>query len=99
MGGAVCGRQALLGPLRGEALVHYGGVISPFNAWLIMRGMATLPLRMREHGRNAVAVADFLSNHPAVTKVIFPGHMTGEARRRADAVFTGWPVRSCSASS
>ena len=49
MGGAVCGSQALLGPLRGEALVHYGGVISPFNAWLILRGMATLPLRMRCH--------------------------------------------------
>jgi cystathionine beta-lyase/cystathionine gamma-synthase len=35
MGGSVCGSQALLGALRGEALVHYGGVISPFNAWLI----------------------------------------------------------------
>jgi len=43
MGGAVCGSRALVGPLRGEALVHYGGVLSPFNAWLILRGMATLP--------------------------------------------------------
>jgi methionine-gamma-lyase len=73
MGGAVCGGQALLGPLRGEALVHYGGVISPFNAWLIMRGMATLPLRMRCHEANAHAVASFLETHDRVEKVLYPG--------------------------
>jgi methionine-gamma-lyase len=73
MGGSVCGNQALLGPLRGEALVHYGGVISPFNAWLIMRGMATLPLRMRCHEANAHAVASFLEAHDKVAKVLYPG--------------------------
>ncbi len=73
MGGAVCGKQSLVGPLRGEALVHYGGVISPFNAWLIMRGMATLPIRMRSHQENALALANFLENQPKVEKVIYPG--------------------------
>ena len=73
MGGSVCGSQALLGPLRGEALVHYGGVISPFNAWLIMRGMATLPLRMRCHAENALALARFLEGHHKVEKVFYPG--------------------------
>jgi methionine-gamma-lyase len=73
MGGSVCGSQALIGSLRGEALVHYGGVISPFNAWLIMRGMATLPLRMRCHEANALAVASFLEAHDKVEKVIYPG--------------------------
>jgi len=73
MGGSVCGSQALLGPLRGEALVHYGGVISPFNAWLIMRGMATLPLRMRCHQENALAMARFLEGHGKVEKVFYPG--------------------------
>jgi len=73
MGGSVCGSQALLGPLRGEALVHYGGVISPFNAWLIMRGMATLPLRMRCHEANAHAVASFLEAHDKVEKILYPG--------------------------
>ena len=73
MGGSVCGSQALIGPLRGEALVHYGGVISPFNAWLIMRGMATLPLRMRCHEENALAVARFLETHDRVEKVLYPG--------------------------
>jgi len=73
MGGAVCGSQALLGPLRGEALVHYGGVISPFNAWLIMRGMATLPLRMRCHQHNALELARFLEQHDRVERVFYPG--------------------------
>jgi methionine-gamma-lyase len=73
MGGSVCGKQELIGPLRGEALVHYGGVISPFNAWLIMRGMATLPLRMRCHQENALAVARFLEDHDRVEKVLYPG--------------------------
>ena len=73
MGGAVCGARELLGPLRGEALVHYGGVISPFNAWLILRGMATLPLRMRCHEQNAMALAGFLENHEQVELVRYPG--------------------------
>jgi len=73
MGGSVCGSQALIGQLRGEALVHYGGVISPFNAWLIMRGMATLPLRMRCHEKNALAVAGFLESYDQVEKVLYPG--------------------------
>lgn len=73
MGGAVCGSQKLIGRLRGEALVHYGGIISPFNAWLIMRGMATLPIRMRCHEENALAVARYLESHSRVEKVIYPG--------------------------
>jgi cystathionine beta-lyase/cystathionine gamma-synthase len=73
MGGSVSGARSLIAPLRGEALVHYGGVISPFNAWLIMRGMATLPIRMHSHQENALVVANFLAQHPVVEKVIYPG--------------------------
>ena len=73
MGGAVCGSKAVLDGLRTEALSHFGGVISPFNAWLILRGMATLPIRMREHSANAMAVAEFLESHPRVESVIYPG--------------------------
>jgi methionine-gamma-lyase len=73
MGGAVCGSRELLEPLRTEALSHFGGVISPFNAWLILRGMATLPIRMREHATNAMAVAEYLENHARVEAVIYPG--------------------------
>ena len=73
MGGSICGRRELLDPLRTEALSHHGGVISPFNAWLIMRGMATLPIRMQEHANNAMAVAEYLEQHPRVEKAIYPG--------------------------
>lgn len=50
-----------------------GGVISPFNAWLILRGARSLPARMAWHCRNARAVAAFLADHPAVEVVHYPG--------------------------
>ncbi len=66
-----------------------GAAASPFNAFQTIQGLETLPLRIREHSRNAQAVADYLSRHPKVTKVIHPSQQTGEARRRADAVLKG----------
>lgn len=92
MGGSICGSQALISALRGEALTHYGGVISPFNAWLIMRGMATLPMRMRAHEENALAVVEFLQNHPRVEVVIYPGldsHPQHELAKRQMDNFSG----------
>jgi methionine-gamma-lyase len=47
--------------------------MSPFNAWLIARGMATLPLRMARHSQSALKVARFLEDHPAVSDVVYPG--------------------------
>ncbi|MCZ6883241.1 MAG: aminotransferase class I/II-fold pyridoxal phosphate-dependent enzyme [Gammaproteobacteria bacterium] len=92
MGGSVCGNQSLIGPLRGEALVHYGGVISPFNAWLILRGIATLPIRMRCHEENALKVAAFLEAHSSVEKVLYPGlasHPHHQLARRQMDNFSG----------
>lgn len=73
LGGAVVGRLKLTRRLRSEGLIHYGGIISPFNAWLIIRGMATLPLRMQAHQENALKVAQFLETHPHVIRVLYPG--------------------------
>ena len=73
LGGAVLGSTEALVPLRNHALVHFGGCISPFNAWLIARGAATLPLRMAAHEAGAQAVAAFLEDHPAVLRVNYPG--------------------------
>ena len=73
MGGAVLGRREALEELGVEARVHYGGILSPFNAWLIARGAATLPMRMRAHEESAGAVARWLEAHPAVTRVLYPG--------------------------
>lgn len=67
-----------------------GMCMSPFNAFQFIQGMETLPLRMREHCRNAQAVAEYLSRHEAVTKVIFPGmHKDKEIDRRAGAYLKG----------
>lgn len=50
-----------------------GGVLSPFDSWLLMRGMKTLALRMERHEKNAKKVVEFLSKHEAVTDVLYPG--------------------------
>ncbi|MDU4960485.1 MAG: aminotransferase class I/II-fold pyridoxal phosphate-dependent enzyme [Sporomusaceae bacterium] len=73
MGGAVIGRRELIDRIRRQAMVNLGGAISPFNAWLIMRGAVTLPLRMKQHSESALAVARFLERHPAVAFVAYPG--------------------------
>jgi len=73
MGGAVIGSKALLDGIRGDAMVDVGGVIAPFNAWLIMRGSVTLPLRLERHLRNAERVAAFLADDPRIAYVAFPG--------------------------
>ena len=73
IGGAVCGSFADIQALNVEAGIHHGGILSPFNAWLIARGASTLPLRMRAHEQTAKAVAVWLEHHPKVTRVIYPG--------------------------
>lgn len=73
LGGAILGRREDLSTVVQEGVIHYGGNISPFNAWLILRGAATLPIRMRAHAENAMVVAEFLEQHPKVRKVIYPG--------------------------
>ena len=70
---------------RTTLLRDLGAAISPMNAFLLLQGLETLPLRMERHCENAAAVASHLSKHPAVERVIYPGLMEGEARRRADA--------------
>jgi cystathionine beta-lyase/cystathionine gamma-synthase len=50
-----------------------GAVPGPFDSWLVLRGLKTLAVRMREHQKNAMAIAEFLHKHPSVEKVIYPG--------------------------
>lgn len=73
VGGVVAGSRALIGRLRAEAAIHHGGIMSPFNAWLIARGAGTLPLRMRAHAEGAQAVAEWLEADPRVGRVVYPG--------------------------
>ncbi|MBC8035663.1 MAG: PLP-dependent transferase [Rhizobiales bacterium] len=92
MGGAVVGRKSDLTALNLESTVHFGGVLSPFNAWLILRGAATLPIRMRAHEEAALTVARHLEGHPAVKRVFYPGlasHPQHDLARRQMRNFSG----------
>lgn len=73
MGGAIIGRTEHLDRIRAQSQVNLGGIISPFNAWLITRGSITLPLRMRQHNENALKVAQWLEAQPCVSFVAYPG--------------------------
>jgi O-acetylhomoserine/O-acetylserine sulfhydrylase-like pyridoxal-dependent enzyme len=69
----VVGAPELLDPIRADAMIDVGGVVSPFNAWLISRGAITLPLRLRQHFASAQRIAEFLADHPAIAYVAYPG--------------------------
>lgn len=73
MGGAVLGRHELIQPIKADAMVDVGGVISPFNAWQIQRGSVTLPLRLRQHQASAQAIAELLDADSRVSFVHYPG--------------------------
>ena len=73
MGGAVLGRRDKLRNVESDGQIYMGGVISPFNAWLINRGLATLPIRMQAHQANAIHVAKYLEGHTKVKRVLYPG--------------------------
>ncbi|HKJ28401.1 MAG TPA: aminotransferase class I/II-fold pyridoxal phosphate-dependent enzyme [Anaerolineales bacterium] len=73
LGGAVLGPEEGIHKIRNEMIVHLGGVLSPFNAFLINRGIVTLPERMARHSQNAIKVAEFLEKHPRVSRVFYPG--------------------------
>ena len=73
MGGAIIGPRDYISLLVHEVIRDFGGVISPFNAWLILRGIRTLHLRMPAHCSNAQQVAEFLAAHSNVERVYYPG--------------------------
>lgn len=92
IGGAVLGRLEDLAQLKKDASIHMGGILSPFNAWLIMRGLSTLPIRMRAHQEGALALANALENHPKIKRVIYPGlasHPQAELARTQMKNFSG----------
>ena len=72
LGGIITGARDFIVEAR-KNLSSIGGVINPFNAWLIIRGLKTLALRMDKHSENAMAVAEFLNEHPKVKRVLYPG--------------------------
>ncbi len=73
MGGIIVGPKTYISELLHEVFRDLGGVISPFNAWLILRGIHTLHVRMPAHCSNAQRIAEFLAQHPKIERVNYPG--------------------------
>ena len=91
--GVIVGKQDFINQARFVGVKDItGGVISPFNAWLTLRGLKTLAVRMDRHCSNAMKVAEFLEQHPAVTKVNYPGlpsHPSHELAKKQMSDFGG----------
>ncbi|MBP7962286.1 MAG: PLP-dependent transferase [Caldilineaceae bacterium] len=88
MGGVVVADQRFHAALW-EHLKTTGATLGPFEAWLLLRGLKTLPMRMERQCENARQVADWLAQHPAVERVIFPGHAHHPQHELAAKMFGG----------
>lgn len=73
LGGVILSDQAFVDEFLQMFLRHTGPCLSPFNAWVLLKGLETLDLRVREHCRVAAAIADFLGEQKQVARVLFPG--------------------------
>lgn len=90
--GAIVGQKEFITRAKEGALRNFGAVISPFNAWLTLQGLTTLPLRFARHCENAARIAAFLEAHPAVAWVRYPGlpsHPQHELAKRQMETFGG----------
>ena len=70
--GIVCSSKEFIQKLKRPRKI-FGGTLDPIAAWLLLRGLKTLPLRMERHNQNGMQVAKFLEKHPKVAKVYYPG--------------------------
>jgi O-succinylhomoserine sulfhydrylase len=92
MGGAVVGNSKLVGEDVFSVLRSGGMIMSPFNAWVFLKGLETLSLRMKAHCDNTQQLAEWLEQHPAVEKVYFPGltsHPQHELAKQQQSGFGG----------
>ena len=89
LGGCVLGGRELINQIKELAMVNYGGILSPFNAWLIARGLVTAPLRMKQHSDTALAVSRWLEACPAVRFIWYPGLESHPQHERAVRYMNG----------
>lgn len=71
--GIVCGSETMIEQIKLTVLKDIGATISPHDAWLILRGLKTLPIRVKQHCESAQVVAEYLQSHPKVKHVYYPG--------------------------
>jgi len=92
VGGVVAGSREFIARLRKTMLLFMGGCMSPFNAWLYIRGLKTLHIRMDYHCRSAEQIAIFLSAHKKTRRVLYPGlkeHPGHEIAKKQMVAFGG----------
>ncbi len=92
IGGVVAGSKTFIDELRSSGLKELGAIMSPFTAWLMLRGLKTLPVRMDRSSENAMQVAKFLDGHEKVSRVHYPGlqsHPGHDIARRQMRGFSG----------
>lgn len=89
MGGVVLGSTQMMNHIKHDALVDLGATISPFNAWLIMRGSVTLPLRLKQHLSNAEKLAVYLESDDRIAYVYYPGLASHPQHELAQRQFAG----------
>ncbi len=87
--GVVAGPKTLVNPVR-EALKVFGGVLDPHAAWLLLRGLKTLGLRVKKQNRNGMEVAKYLEVHPKVRRVYYPGLRSHPQHRIAKRQMRGF---------
>jgi len=90
--GLLVGPKQYLHEVNTEMIREVGGIISPFNSWLILRGIRSLPVRMDRHCASAAEIAQYLAFHPKVERVYFPGlrtHPGYEIAKRQMRAFGG----------
>ena len=92
LGGAILASEKFIKDDLGLFYRHTGPSLSPFNAWLLLKGLETLELRIDRQCRTATAIASYLENHPKITRVLYPGlpsHPQYELARRQMAQGSG----------
>ena len=85
----VLGPAAYIGRVRTVLLRNTGAALSPFNGFLFLQGLETLPLRMERHSQNALGVAEYLEEHDGVTWVNYPGLASSPYKEVADRILSG----------
>ena len=78
LGGVLCGSNAMMKKIFDTELMTIGSSLQPFNGWLLLRGLRTLPLRLERIHQTTQRIISFLDQHPAIEKIIFPFHPSFE---------------------
>ena len=99
MGGVILGSKELVSGDIHKFIRQTGPSMSPFNAWVLLKSLETLPLRVRQMTDSAAKIADFLGNHPKVEKVLYPHHKShpqyelGKRQMQAGSTLVAFEVR------